>query len=137
MPSNKVHFGPLKSQKLFLTIHQTMHAADAAFYRGYDPQFLAKKATMLYGIYKNIGEFQKCSEGWDVRANTDDDDLLSIIATELHNASFHQTEAMIAFLLCEFQNRPDWVYLSSYGNAEMKRVRLLWNDGQVPRKSTS
>ena len=27
---------------------------------------------------------------------------------------------MIAFLLCEFQNRPDWVFLTTYAKAEMK-----------------
>jgi hypothetical protein len=37
-------------------------------------------------------------------------------------SSLHQTEAMIALLLCEYQNRPDWVYLTSYGNPEMKNA---------------
>jgi hypothetical protein len=64
-----------------------------------------------------------------VRANTDDDDLLSIIATELHNASFHQTEAMIAFLLCEFQNRPGLgvsEFLRQCRNEKRRKSNSCW-----------
>jgi hypothetical protein len=122
MQTKKLHFGPLKNSKPFLTIHQTMHAADIDFYRGYDPQFLAKKATILYGIYTNLSAFKECSQSWGVRFDSTDADISNVLATELHNASFHQTEAMIAFLLCEFENRPDWVYLTSYGNTEMKNA---------------
>lgn len=116
----KPHFGPLKSQKLFLTFHQTMQAADANFYDGYDPRFVLKKAGILYAIYRNPEAFHACSESWGMAVEDTPEDLQSAIATELHNASFHQTEALIALLLCEYQNRPDWVYLTSYGNAEMK-----------------
>src|ERR1039458_1379708 len=57
---------------------------------------------------------------WNLVLASGKDELLNVIATELHSARFHQTEALIALLLCEFQNRPDWVYLTTYGNAEMK-----------------
>ena len=122
MPSAKLHFGPLKDNKLFLTIHQTPPAADAVLYEGYDPLFLSKKAAILYGIYKNTGAFQACSESWDVRVEVSNEDLQSMLATELHNASFHQAAAMLALLLAEFQSRPDWVYLTSYGNADIKNA---------------
>jgi hypothetical protein len=121
MTSPKLHFGALKKDKVFLTIHQTMKRANAAFYDQYDPQFLAKKASLLYSIYKNADEFWKLSEGWTIRL-PDQGQLLSLVATELHMASFHQTEAMLSFLLCEFQNRPDWVYLTTYGNADIKNA---------------
>ena len=130
MTSTKLHFGALKKDKVFLTIHQTMKRADAAFYDQYDPQFLAKKASLLYSIYKNVDEFWKLSEGWAIRL-PDQEQLLSIIATELHMASFHQTEAMLSFLLCEFQNRPDWVYLTTYGNAEIKNAARTISKGDL------
>src|SRR5690242_16794966 len=102
MPSQQLHFGPLKKDRLFLTFHQTMHAADAAFYDRYDTMFLARKANLLYGLYKNFDEFLACSGSWIPRAE-DKEQTLTLIATELHMSSFHQTEAMLAFLLCEFQ----------------------------------
>jgi hypothetical protein len=129
MPT-KPHFGPLKSQKPFLTFHQTMHAADANFYDGYDPRLLVSKARILYAIYRNPDAFQACSESWGMPDEDSSEDLLSVIATELHNTSFHQTEAMIALLLCEYQNRPDWVYLTSYGNSEMKNAAKLIAAGE-------
>jgi hypothetical protein len=129
MPT-KPHFGPLKNQKPFLTFHQTMHAADANFYDGYDPRLLVSKARILYAIYRNPDAFQACSESWGMPAEDSSEDLLSVIATELHNTSFHQTEAMIALLLCEYQNRPDWVYLTSYGNSEMKNAAKLIAAGE-------
>lgn len=107
MQTKKLHFGPLKNSKPFLTMHKTMHAADIDFYRGYDPQFLAKKATILYGIYTNLSAFKESSQSWGVRFDSTDADISNVVATELHNASFHQAEAMIAFLLCEFENLPD------------------------------
>jgi hypothetical protein len=121
MPT-KPHFGPLKSQKPFLTFHQTGQAADANFYDGYDPGFLVSKARLLYAIYRNPDAFKACSNSWGMPAEETSDNLQSVVATELHNTSFHQTEAMIALLLCEYQNRPDWVYLTSYGNSEMKNA---------------
>jgi hypothetical protein len=64
MATIKPHFGALKKEKLFLTVHQTMPRGDAVFYGGYDPLFLAKKATALFGIYKNVDAFWKTSESW-------------------------------------------------------------------------
>jgi hypothetical protein len=123
MVTKKLHFGGAKKgQTVSDDSSHTTKAADAEFYKGYDPLFLAKKAVVLYGIYKNILAFKECSKSWDVRADVEDGDLSSVLATELHNASFHQTEAMIALLLCEFQNRPDWVYLTTYGIADMKNA---------------
>ena len=119
MPPPKLHFGSLKKDKVFLTFHQTMHAADSAFYMHYDPLFLSRKANLLYSLHKNSDAFWTCAEPWNLHIE-DKEQLLTLIATELHMASFHQTEAMLAFLLCEFQNRPDWVYLTTYGNQEMK-----------------
>jgi hypothetical protein len=120
MQTRKLHFGPLKQDKPFLTVRQTMKSADEFFYRGYDPLFLAKKSNALYGIYKNSDAFWASAESWNLVLASGKDELLNVIATELHSARFHQTEALIALLLCEFQNRPDWVYLTTYGNAEMK-----------------
>jgi hypothetical protein len=126
--TKKLHFGPLKDKMSFLTVHQTMSRADAKFYQGCDPFFLAKKATTLFGIWKNIDVFWESSESWGMHVETKGE-LLNLLATELHAAAFHQTEAMIAFLLCEYQNRPDWVYLTTYANAEMKNAAKAISSG--------
>ena len=122
MPLSEPHFGSLKRDQPFLTIYQTMHAADKVFYQSYDPLFLAKKAAVLYGIYKNHASFLACSEPWNMGSAVGKQELLTMVATELHCTSFHQTEAMIALLLAEFQDRPDWVYLTTYGNSEIKQA---------------
>jgi hypothetical protein len=128
MDTFKPHFGALKKDKVFLTAHQTMSRADAVFYEGYDPLFLANKATTLFAIHKNIDSFWEASERWGMRVQTKEE-LLSLLATELHSTAFHQTETMIAFLLCEYQTRPDWVYLTSYGNPEMKTAAKAISSG--------
>jgi len=130
MSTMKPHFGPLKADKLFLTFHQTMHAADERFYDGYDPNFLLTKATTLFAIYKNAEAFRESSQAWGMPIEDSVEDMRSVLATELHNTSFHQTEALIALLLCEYQGRPDWVYLTSYGNADMKNAARALAAGQ-------
>ena len=122
MSTIKPHFGPLKADKVFLTSHQTMDAADERFYDGYDPTFLLTKATTLFAVYKNAEAFRDSSQAWGMPIENSVEDLRAALATELHNASFHQTEALIALLLCEYQGRPDWVYLTGYGNADMKNA---------------
>jgi hypothetical protein len=105
-----------------LTFHQTGELADKAFYESYDAHFLVKKAALLNGIYQNASAFRKASQEWKVKFEMEESDLLSLIATELHCASFHQAETMLSLLLAEYQPRPDWVYLTSSGNAEIKKA---------------
>ena len=51
--------------------------------------------------------------------------FLGALVTELHCAAFHQIEGMLLLLLAEYQDRPDWVYLTSYGNSDMKKAAKL------------
>ena len=120
MTAKKLHFGPLKPGKVFLTIHGTLSEADLAFYEGYDPTFICKKAAALFGIYSNAASFKEFAASWECPVDSTDEGFLGALATEIHCASFHQFEGLLALLLAEYQNRPDWVYLTSYGNYEMK-----------------
>ena len=115
--SRKIHVGPLKDEKLFLLFRPSAQEADHAFYRDYDPEFLLKKAVCLASIYKQPAGFADLMN-WphDEFVQT----FLGSIATELHCTAFHQCEALLALILAEYQNRPDWVYLSTYGTREIK-----------------
>lgn len=122
MPKDEQHFGPLKRDQPFFTNYGTKDGADKTFYDGYDPLFLARKAAVLYGIYKNYSGFMDCSESWNLGSSVGEEELKTLLAVELHCASFHQAEAMIALLLAEYQNRPDWVFLTTYRNTEIKNA---------------
>jgi hypothetical protein len=80
--------------------------------------FLAEKANLLFGLTRTPTLSRpRPNHGFcTFKAKI----ISTLIATELHIASFHETEAMLASLLYEFQPRPDWVYLTTYGNSEMK-----------------
>jgi hypothetical protein len=122
MTANKLHFGPLKPEKPFLTVHGTMNNADLAFYEGYDPNFIWRKAVALFGIYSNAASFKESAASWEWPVDSTDEMFLGAVAAEIHCASFHQIEGLLALLFAEYQNRPDWVYLTSYGSAEMKKT---------------
>jgi hypothetical protein len=112
--------GPLKHEKPFLPFRQPPSRVELAFYEGYDPDFLAKKASALFAAYQNPKAFADFASltGWPL--DPGDSSFFGALATELHCATFHQYEGMLALLLAEYQDRPDWVYLSSYGTKEIK-----------------
>ena len=102
-----------------------MHAADLYFYQGYDPEFILKKAMALKTIYMYPTEFSDFSKSVNCDIEAQDAAFLGALATELHCAAFHQIEGLLALLLAEYQSRPHWVYLTSYGNFEMKNAARL------------
>jgi hypothetical protein len=120
MPPN-FHFGPLKKDRKFLMHRATVADADKEFYTSYDAMFLARKAGLLYALYEKSSSFLSGSGDWNIPVSSDEE-LRTLLATELHCTAFHQTEALIALLLAEYQDRPDWVYLTTYGNAEIKEA---------------
>ena len=109
--------GRLKDDKPFLLCRPSARKADLAFYRDYDPEFLLKKALCLATVYKQSGAFSDLMQ-WP--HGEFDRTFLGSIATELHCAAFHQCEGLLALILAEYQDRPDWVYLSTYGTKEIK-----------------
>jgi hypothetical protein len=125
----KAFIGPLKPDKPFLLL-RPLSRAELAFYEGYDPDFIAKKAAVLFAAYKSSEAFTGFAEsiGWSLDCN--DASFFGALATELHCATFHQYEGMLALLLAEYQDRPDWVYLSSYGTKEIKAAARAIADGR-------
>ena len=113
--------GALK-EKPILLFHPSVPDADFAFYDGYDPEFIFKKVAVLLSVYKHAELFDEAAAGWGDAFTTKEIGYRGALATEIHCATFHQAEGFIALLLAEFQNRPDWVYLSSYTNREIKEA---------------
>jgi hypothetical protein len=126
----KLHFGALKKEKPFLTFHGSISEADLAFYDGYDPDFIAKKVVTLSTILNHPAAFAEATKAWAEPLDTTEDTYLGAIAAEIHCAAIHQSEVLLSLLLAAFQPRPHWVYLSSYGNPEMKNAAKLITDGE-------
>lgn len=129
-PSRKSQVVRLKNEKPFLLFRPSVAEADLAFYRDYDPEFLLKKAVCLAAIYKQPEAFADVMQ-WphDEFRET----FLGSIATELHCAAFHQCEALLALILASYQDRPAWVYLSTYGTKEIKDAAQSLVDGDVAK----
>lgn len=130
------HFGPLKKEGKFL-MHRyaTGEAADAAFYETYDSQFLTRKANLLFRLYQEASSSPQQSN--DDASKNERDEYRTLLATELHCTTFHQTEALIALLLAEYQDIPDWVYLTTYRSTEPKEAANAIIDGYIPIPGTS
>jgi hypothetical protein len=117
------HLGPLKKDRQFLTFqYATVLEADADFYEAYDALFLVRKARLLYRVYEDSIASSSASRNGDASPARDEVELRTLLATELHCAAYHQTEALIALILAEYQDKPDWVYLTTYGNSEPKEA---------------
>ncbi len=115
--SRKPYAGRLKDEKPFLLFRPSAREADLIFYRDYDPEFLLKKALFLATIYRQPDE---CADLMQWPHDDFKEAFLGSIAAEVHCTAFHQCEALLALILAEYQNRPDWVYLSTYGTREIK-----------------
>ncbi len=102
--------------------YETVQQADAAFYESYDALFVVKKARLLHRLYRESAAAVSELENTAASPDPDGEELRTLLATELHCAAYHQTEALLALLLAEYQDRPDWVYLTTYGNSEPKEA---------------
>lgn len=102
-----------------------MNQADLTFYRGYDSEFILKKAMALKAIYMHPARFTEFTKSVNCDMEAEEPGFRGALVTELHCAAFHQIEGMLSLLLAEYQDRPDWVYLTSYGNSDMKKAAKL------------
>jgi len=129
---------PKKDRIFVLHGYTTVAEADRAFYQSYDALFLARKVELLYEMYRNSTAILAASQGWERPIGSVEEELRTLLATELHCTVFHQTEAVIALLLAEYQDKPDWVYLTTYGNAEIKEAAsAIANNQSIPRTTAS
>jgi hypothetical protein len=124
---------PKTNRKFLMSRYLTVNDADEAFYKSYDALFLARKVELLYAMYRNAGSFLDGVQTWNRAVTSSEEQLRSFLATELHCTVFHQTEALIALLLAEYQDKPDWVYLTTYGNPEIKKAaEAIAKHEQIP-----
>lgn len=109
----------------------TPEELDKNFYSRLDPDFLLNKAQVLLLLTTDLEGFK----GLITRAEGDPNSVapkfLESLRAEVHFAEFHQFEAMLALLLCQFQGLPHWVYVTTYRTEEIKRAATALAAGNI------
>lgn len=97
------------------------------FYEGYDENFLLHKAIALNLFVENRDDFGEIVV--DGEPKQVDKKFVESLRGEVYFSQFHQFEALFALLIAIYQDKPHWLYLTTYRNNEIKeRVRLFLDD---------
>lgn len=122
---------PQKSYFLF----RTRREADLRFYEGYDPNFLFRKADLLFFTYMRREEFKTFAESLNGPITDLTDAYFHGVAAELHCTALQQFESLFALMLAAFQPLPHWIYLTRYRTAEIKEKAAAYVAGDIDTAS--
>src|SRR6266567_3176733 len=111
------------------------------FYDGFDHKFLYRKAQTLMFLVNERERFtelvkqaEETSEDGTINcllSQDIDDKYFEGLRAEVYFTEMHQFESFFALLLAYFYELPDWLYLRSYTNEEIKTAIQNYVDGNI------
>jgi len=116
------------------TARSTINELNHTFYDRYDPSFLFNKAITLRLVTTEREKFTEALASFDSYselASYINDQYFEALRAELHFMETHQFEAFFALMMAAFQDKPHWLYLTEYTNAQIKTAVGHFLDGDV------
>ena len=103
-------------------------ALDREFYRRFDPSFLLTKADALMAVVDNYDAIVKLSDSEKSEGSTEEKrKVLERLRAEVYFTELHQFEGLFALMLCAFQPKPHWMYLTTYSTEQIREYMNLFS----------
>ncbi len=112
-------------------VRGTIDDINLRFYEAYDPAFLFNKALTLHSITTDKDRFTEALGSREDMRPYINDQYFGSLRAELHFLESHQFEAFFALILAAFQDKPHWLYLTEYTNAQVKTAAQQFIDEDI------
>ncbi len=112
-------------------VRGTINDINLRFYEAYDPAFLFNKALALHCITTDKDRFSNALSECEGAKPYLNDQYFGSLRAELHFLESHQFEAFFALMLAVFQDKPHWLYLTEYTNAQVKAAAQQFIDKEI------